>query len=115
VHRRRLELVAAGTWRIDDRFDGHGEHDVSLGLQMAEGANLAVDGTSGRATWPDGTWLEIDGSLAPAGARAAGHDSFVSPGWNVKIPAPKYTLAWRGTPPTECRLILRAGGNRACP
>ncbi len=109
MHRRRVELVGSGTWLLEDRFEGRGSHEVALVLQLARGAHLDVQGTGGRAVWADGTWLEIAAPLAPDGAVARRGDGWISPGWNLKHPAPKYVLEWRHPLPTASRLILRAG------
>ncbi|HEV8063533.1 MAG TPA: alginate lyase family protein, partial [Acidimicrobiales bacterium] len=107
VHTRRLELLEEGAWRVDDRFDGHGQHDLSIGFQLAAGARLQVTGTSGRAVWPDGRRLDIIALSAPAGAVAAAEDGWISADWNVKQAAPRFVLGCRGAVPLDCALILR--------
>jgi hypothetical protein len=110
VHTRRLELLTDGAWRVDDRFDGHGRHDLSIGFQLAEGAQLEVSGTSGRALWPGGQRLDISAVSAPDGATAKAEDGWIAPDWNVKHSAPRFVLRWRGLVPVDCALILRTGG-----
>jgi uncharacterized heparinase superfamily protein len=106
VHRRRVELTNHRRWLIFDRFEGSGRHEFNLTLQFAEAADAQIDGLVCRAQWPDGSVLQIDPVGAPQRAVASVEVDWVSPAWNVKMQAPRYSLRWVSNAPSETSLIM---------
>lgn len=109
VHRRRITARRPGSWEIDDRFDGGGDHRFAFTLQLAAGADVtAGGGTDGGALarWPDGSRLAVRVAEAAPGARLQVEEGWVSPDWNRKQAAPRLVLAWTAPAPCRCRVVL---------
>lgn len=108
LHRRRIERRTSVEWELFDRFEGRGEHDFALTLQLAPGAEAKLNGDAGVSVrWPGGLRLEIIPVSPPSGSKDSIEDGWVSPGWNIKEKAPRYVLRWRSMVPVESRLILK--------
>lgn len=107
IHRRRIERRTTSEWEVVDQFEGRGEHDFALPLQLAPGAKAEVSGVNGEARWPDQVGLEIIPVSPPAGSNACIETGWVSPGWNLKEEAPRYVLRWKSKVPVETKLILK--------
>jgi len=88
IHRRRIERWTTSEWEILDQFEGRGEHEFSLNLQFAPGANAQVSGVNGEARWPDGNSLQVNCVTPPEKALACIEPGWVSPGWNLKEKRP---------------------------
>jgi uncharacterized heparinase superfamily protein len=108
IHKRRIERRGAGEWEILDHFEGRGDHEFALVLQLAQGATATLDGHGGAdVRWPTGSRLEIKAALFPRGGNTSIEDGWISPGWNLKQKAPRYVLRWRASPPVETRIVLQ--------
>jgi hypothetical protein len=108
IHRRRIEKRGVGKWEIFDRFEGEGQHDFVLNLQLTPGADAKVAGeVEASIRWPAGPGLAVIPVSPPSGSMASVEEGWVSPGWNRKEKAPRYVLRWRAKVPLECRLVLK--------
>ncbi len=107
IHRRCIERKGPGTWEILDRFEGKGEHDFNLTLQFSRGAEVRKTGRETSVVRPEGTGIAVDQVAPPRGAVTVIENGLVSPGWNIKETAPRFSLKWRGRVPLENRILLR--------
>lgn len=107
IHRRIIQRKGSGEWGISDHFRGSGEHDFVLSLQFSPGAEVKRGDSQVFVTWPDRVKLEITHTSPMPGAKILIEDGWVSPGWNLKAHAPRYTLSWRSRVPVENRITLK--------
>jgi hypothetical protein len=108
IHRRRIEKLSVEEWEILDQFEGRGEHEFALTLQLAPGAEAEINGgTSALVRWSDKVALEIIPVSPPTGSKACIETGWVSPGWNLKEEAPRYVLRWKSKVPVESKVILK--------
>jgi uncharacterized heparinase superfamily protein len=109
-HRRRVELVDRGVWRIIDRFSGTGQHEFALTLQLAPGTEAEITAANSCvACWPDGSFLKIKPEYALKDASAGIENSWVSTNWNVKVSSVRYCLRWSSEAPVENVIVLTTG------
>ena len=109
VHRRRVELADQGVWRIIDHFQGTGQHEFVLTLQLAPEAEAEISANTCVARWPDGSVLTIQPDGALKSANATIENSWVSTNWNVKIKGLRYCLRWSSPAPFESGIVLTTG------
>jgi uncharacterized heparinase superfamily protein len=108
IHRRRIEKLSVNEWEILDQFEGRGEHEFALTLQLAPRAEAEIDGGfNALVRWPDKVSLEIIPVSPRVGSESYIEKGWVSQGWNLKEEAPRYVLRWKSTVPVENRLILK--------
>jgi hypothetical protein len=107
LHRRHIQKKGNGHWELLDYFEGRGEHEFALSLQLAPGARLEAEGVADFSVrWP-GISLKIRVRQPSRELHAFIEPGWVSPGWNRKAPAPRYVLNWKAQVPAENCLILK--------
>jgi hypothetical protein len=107
VHRRLITRRGKGHWELLDRFEGRGVHEFTLSLQLASEARVEQHGVCDATVhWPELT-LRISVPSPSPEMHAAVEPGWVSPGWNLKTPAPRYVLQWKAKVPCVNRLTLK--------
>ena len=107
VHRRLIRRRGTGHWELLDHFTGRGVHEFALSLQLAPEARVERHGiTDATAHWP-GVSLRISVPSPSPEMHASVEPGWVSPGWNLKTPAPRYVLQWKAKVPGDNCLILK--------
>lgn len=106
THRRKIKRLGHNQWEIKDHFVGRGEHKFALTLQMAPEAKVTREGSTGISVrWP-GLRLKITAPEPAPGSSASVEPGWVSPGWHLKVEAPRYVLQWKAHVPTGNRLLI---------
>jgi hypothetical protein len=107
VHRRLIRRRGKGYWELLDYFAGRGEHEFALSLQLAPEAKVEQEGVADFSVrWP-GLSLKISVHPPSPEKQAFIEPGWVSPGWNLKAPAPRYVLKWKAQVPVENCLMLK--------
>jgi len=107
VHRRLIRRRGKGHWELLDHFEGRGVHEFALSLQLAPEARVERHGvTDATVRWP-GLSLRISVPSPSPEMHASVEPGWVSPGWNLKTPAPRYVLQWKSEVPGKNCLMLK--------